>query len=88
MTGAGVDAALALLDPILTDEHPTPGREAARAALNGVLGDHLAATANPLAIAMRLRRESQPLRLDRDSLAEEVLPRRAAGLLCWFMACV
>src|SRR5262245_54110552 len=28
-----------------------------RAALNGVLGDHLAATQNPLAITMRLRRE-------------------------------
>src|SRR5271157_4861085 len=44
LTGAGVDAALALLDPILTDEHPTPSREATRAVLNGVLGDHLAET--------------------------------------------
>ena len=74
LTGNGVDAALALLEPILTDEHPTPGREAARAALNGVLGDHLAETANPLAIPMRLRREGQPLRLDRDSLAEALAP--------------
>ncbi len=74
LSGNGVDAALALLDPILTDEHPTPGREAARAALNGVLGDHLAETANPLAIPMRLRRDGQPLQLDRDSLAETLAP--------------
>ncbi len=74
LTGNGVDAALALLDPILTDEHPTPGHEAARAALNGVLGDHLAETANPLAIPMRLRRSGQPLSLDRDSLAGTLAP--------------
>ena len=30
LTGAGVDAALSLLDPILPVEHPTPSREARR----------------------------------------------------------
>ena len=60
LTGTGIDAALALLDPILTAGHPTPGLEAARAALNGVLGDHLVETANPLAIPMRLRQAGQP----------------------------
>ncbi len=74
LTGNSVDAALGLLDPILTGEHPTPGGEAARAALNGVLGDHLAETANPLAIPMRLRRDGEPLHLDRDSLAETIAP--------------
>jgi hypothetical protein len=52
--GTGMDAVLALLDPILPAEHSNPGREAARAALNGILGDHLVETANPLAIPMRL----------------------------------
>jgi pimeloyl-ACP methyl ester carboxylesterase len=74
MTGAGVDAALSLLDPILTVEHPTPSREARRAVLNGVLGDHLAETSNPLAIPMRLRHHGRPLRLERNSLAEALTP--------------
>jgi pimeloyl-ACP methyl ester carboxylesterase len=38
------------------------------AALNGVLGDHLAATQNPLATAMALRHAGQPLVLDRAAL--------------------
>jgi pimeloyl-ACP methyl ester carboxylesterase len=70
LTGNSVDAALARLAPVLDGEHTTPGREAVRAALNGVLGDHLAETANPLAIPMRLRRDGQALRLDRDGLSE------------------
>ena len=36
-----------------------PYRETVRAALNGVLGDTLAATANPLAISMQLRQNGQ-----------------------------
>jgi hypothetical protein len=39
----------------------TPQREALLAALNGVWGDHLAATANPLAIPMSLRQAGWPL---------------------------
>ena len=74
LTGIAVDAALGLLDPILTVEHPTPSREARRAVLNGVLGDHLAETSNPLAIPMRLRRDGRPLRLERTSLAEALTP--------------
>jgi pimeloyl-ACP methyl ester carboxylesterase len=74
LTGAGVDAALGLLDPILAAEHPPPGREAVRAALNGVLGDHLVETANPLAIPMRLRHAGQPLHLQRDSLSSALTP--------------
>ena len=70
LTGIAVDAALSLLDPILTVEHPTPSREARRAVINGVLGDHLAETSNPLAIPMCLRRHGRPLRLERNSLAE------------------
>ncbi len=68
LAGAGVDAALALLDPVLASEHPAPSIETARAALNGVLGDHLADTANPLAIPMRLRVGGEPLQLQKDSL--------------------
>ena len=74
LTGAGVDAALSLLDPILTVEHPTPSRAARRAVINGVLGDHLAETSNPLAIPMRLRHRGRPLRLERNSLTEALTP--------------
>ena len=65
---------LRFLGPILAVEHPKPGFEAARAALNGVLGDHLTATGNPLAIPMRLRHDGQPLHLQRESLTEALDP--------------
>ncbi len=74
LTGAGVDAALGMLDPLLAAGHSTPGREVARAALNGLVGDHLAETANPLAIPMSLRHNSQPLRLEKRCLAEALGP--------------
>ncbi len=47
---------------------PQPQREAIVAALNGVLGDHLAATHNPLATRMSLRQAGQALALDRAAL--------------------
>ena len=43
--------------------------EAIRSALNGVLGDHLRATGNPLAIPMSIRRDGRKLALDRASIA-------------------
>jgi pimeloyl-ACP methyl ester carboxylesterase len=44
---------------------PQGEREAVIAALNGVIGDHLAATDNPLAITMAFRHQGKPLVLDR-----------------------
>ena len=68
--GSGIDVALGWLAPRLVAETPsTAARSAAIAALNGVLGDHLAATRNPLAIRMALRHAGRPLRLQRDALA-------------------
>jgi len=76
LAGGGLDALLAQLGPWLGEGSPAPGetspshgREAVVAALNGVLGDHLVATGNPLAIPMRLRHDGQFLRLDAKSLA-------------------
>ena len=40
--------------------------------LNGVIGDYLAATGNPLAISMRLRRKGRPLALDMPALAASI----------------
>lgn len=58
----------------------TPQREAMLSALNGVLGDRLAETANPLAISMRLRSQGQPLLLEPQALAER-LPGATGKLL-------
>ncbi len=68
LTGGTNDAILAQLAPVL-DQSSSPEREAVLAALNGVMGDYLDATGNPLAISMRLRRKGQPLTLEREALA-------------------
>lgn len=71
LTGNGVDLALSRLSPML-DRIGTPAsRDAVVAALNGVLGDHLETSGNPLAIDMRLRSGGQPLALKRKALAAE-----------------
>jgi len=72
LAGGGAEALLGWLAPALAApdprEPPSPEREAVVAALNGVLGDHLACTDNPLAITMAFRRSGRPLPLDRHAL--------------------
>ena len=70
--GGGIDLALKAFAPGLGHIESTRGREAVIAALNGVLGDYLAETGNPLAITMQLRREGKPLELTRDGLAAQI----------------
>jgi len=72
LIGGGVDALLGQLAPLLDSGTSSPEREAMLAALNGVLGDHLAENANPLAIAMHLRRDGQALELTREALAKTI----------------
>jgi pimeloyl-ACP methyl ester carboxylesterase len=69
LTAKGIGGATALLGASGDDAPASRGRAAALAALNGVVGDHLAATGNPLALTMRFRRDGRPLKLDKDSLA-------------------
>lgn len=65
LVGSGIGAALRPL--VTAGEAPSsPEREALIAAVNGILGDHLAATRNPLAIPMRLRRAGRALDPCRD----------------------
>ncbi len=64
VVGAGIDQALARLTPLLRQRAPGPEREAVVSVLNGVLGDYLASTQNPLAISMRARRDGRALPLD------------------------
>jgi pimeloyl-ACP methyl ester carboxylesterase len=68
----GLDRLLARFEPLLAERSAWPGREALLAALNGVLGDYLAASHNPLAIAMRLRRHGAVLPVERSSLAAAI----------------
>lgn len=80
LVGAGIDQALDRLAPLLGHDTPGPEREAVLAALNGVLGDYLQETGNPLAIEMRLRHDGQPLALE-PGLLRAVLPRATGRIL-------
>ena len=59
--GAGLDVAFSQLTPYLKTKSEFPQREAMLAALNGVFGDYLAETHNPLAIPMQLRQQGRAL---------------------------
>ena len=78
--GFGLDVALAQLTPLLGKTRSWPRREAVLAALNGVLGDYLAATSNPLAIRMQLRRSGAALELSRAALAK-AMPQASSKVL-------
>jgi len=80
LVGTGIDVALGELARVV-GEGPAPREaEAVVAALNGVLGDYLLATANPLAIQMRLRRGGRPLELEREAL-RTALPRASSKMV-------
>jgi len=63
LVGQGVASALTRLEPLLQrlegQPDESPGRIAFIAALNGVMGDRLQASANPLALPMTLRFQEQ-----------------------------
>jgi hypothetical protein len=80
VVGGSVDALLGLVTPALREGESGPARDAVIAALNGVLGDHLEATHNPLATAMTLRHQGQALTLEREALRLQ-LPAAGPHLL-------
>jgi hypothetical protein len=80
LVGAGIDAALARLAPLLGGSVPGLERDTLLAALNGVLGDHLAESGNPLAIEMRMRHRGHPLEIERRAL-RQALPQAAGKVL-------
>ena len=80
VVGGSIDSLLGLLSPALPGDDHSPERETIVAALNGVLGDYLAATANPLATTMALRLDGRPLDLDSKAL-EARLPAAGGRLL-------
>jgi hypothetical protein len=68
LVGRGLETALETLSPVLGDGVPGAPRDAIVSAINGVVGDHLAATGNPLAITATLR---PPLPGDDDTMADD-----------------
>ena len=63
-----VDASFALAQVLSPGHRSEPSDEPWIAALNGVLGDHLERTGNPLAIPMRFRIDGRALELSRDGI--------------------
>jgi len=82
LVGGSLDALLGQVVNLVGpgDRPVSPEREAVLSALNGVLGDHLQATANPLAISLHLRHDGQPLVLERSALGQ-ALPQASRRLL-------
>ena len=66
LVGTGLDLALSKVEPVLDGAGAERG--AVLAVLNGVLGDYLAQTGNPLAIEMRLCARGAPLVLTAEAL--------------------
>lgn len=73
LVGHGMDGVITPFIQMAGETQPSPEREAMLAALNGILGDHLAGTRNPLAIPMRLRRYGHPISLNRSDLQAAIL---------------
>jgi hypothetical protein len=71
LAGKGLDAALAPVAALTASRERPATHETTLAVLNGVLGDHLAATGNPLAIRMSLRREGAVLELTADGIRRD-----------------
>jgi pimeloyl-ACP methyl ester carboxylesterase len=61
LTDQVIDATLTPVAALLPEGESTPGRDAFLSALNGVYGDYLVRTENPLAIEMTLRHRGRPV---------------------------
>jgi pimeloyl-ACP methyl ester carboxylesterase len=68
LVGTGLDLALAQLAPLVKASAAGPQRDVVLAVVNGVLGDYLRETTNPLAIEMQLRHAGTTLELEADAL--------------------
>ena len=81
LVGAGLGFALAPLARFDRHRHSTPQREAVLAALNGVLGDHLEQSGNPLAIPFGICHQGRPLHIERGVAIEGVREPREELLI-------
>ena len=72
LVGDGIDLLLKQFSSLLGEKCSSPEREVVLAALNGVLGDHLAARNNPLTIPMQFRRNGVPLAMGDQAFSQAV----------------
>lgn len=70
--GGGTRFAFERIVPRLGQRETTPQRERMLAVFNGVLGDHLESSDNPLAIPMSLRQQGRVLTLEPGALARQL----------------
>lgn len=81
LAGKGLDAALVPVAALTATRKRPPTHDSTLAVLNGVLGDHLAATGNPLAIRMSLLREGAVIELNAAALRKAVPTARSRVLI-------
>ncbi len=79
LVGTSLDGLLRALQPFLAAGSSWPGRETVLAALNGVLGDYLQDSRNPLAIDMLFRHDGVTLELTADGL-RQALPQASGKI--------
>lgn len=70
LVGQGIEVVLAKLSFLEKEKGSSPEREAVLSALNGVVGDHLEKTQNPLALPMQLRTNGKSLSSEDPSFSE------------------
>lgn len=70
--GSGVDSLLRAVTPETLPADVSSQREVLVAVLNGVVGDYLVSTENPLRISMRLRRNGVALELESEALTAAI----------------
>lgn len=80
LVGGGLDLAFSRIVPRFDPARPSPRRDHLLAVINGVLGDHLAATDNPLAIRSAFRRAGRPIAIDAEGL-DRAFPAAQSRLL-------
>ncbi len=80
VVGKTIELTLRAIEPLFEASPLGPEREALVAALNGVVGDHLTSTRNPLAIEMSFRSSGRTLTLDKQSL-HTAFPRATGRVL-------
>lgn len=81
LVGQGLDAGLAPLSRLLPERASSAKRDAVVSALNGVYGDHLLETGNPLAIEMEILHGGRAL----DVRGEVTCPEGATGKILLFV---
>lgn len=68
LIGGGLDKALGQLHTVLGGNTASEEKENVLAILNGVIGDYLLSSENPLSIPMQFRFQGEPLSLDADGI--------------------